>query len=136
MSLSSVKRFFRKYPLACICLLAIWYLCLFKPPHTRLSEITNFDKVVHVTMYLGTCSVIWWEYLRSHNRMHWGKLALLAVVAPILMSGLIELAQAYLTTNRSGDWIDFAANSVGVLLAALVGCFVLPRFIHSRKVSQ
>lgn len=46
-----------------------------------------------------------------------GVLVSVAVVLPILMSGAIELAQAYLTTCRSGDWWDFAANSLGVLLA-------------------
>lgn len=44
-----------------------------------------------------------------------------AVAAPILMSGLIELLQAGLTTTRSGDWWDLAANTIGVLLAAAVG---------------
>lgn len=31
----------------------------------------------------------------------------------------MELGQAYLTTYRSGDWLDFAANSTGVVLAFL-----------------
>lgn len=71
-------------------------------------------------MYLGTCSVFWVEYLRSHR--HWSKvrLSLLAIICPIVMSGVIELAQAYLTTYRSGDWVDFVANSTGVLLALVV----------------
>ena len=132
MSLTPVKRFLRKYPVSTLCVVVIWYLCLFRPPHTRLSKITNFDKVVHITMYLGMCSIIWWEYLRSHTSRSRHKLFWLAIVAPIAMSGLIELAQAYLTTNRSGDWIDFAANSIGVLLAALLGLFVLPRFIQKK----
>ena len=42
------------------------------------------------------------------------------MVAPIVMSGLIELAQNYLTTYRSGEWADFIANSTGVLLALVV----------------
>ncbi len=49
------------------------------------------------------------------------------------MSGAIELAQEYLTTNRSGDYIDFAANSTGVLLAAVIGHFCLRPYINSRK---
>ena len=43
-------------------------------------------------------------------------------LCPILMSGLIELLQAYCTGGRrSGDWIDLAANATGVTLAALFG---------------
>lgn len=131
--LSAAGRFVRRYPLACFCIALTWYLCLFKPPKTQLSEISNFDKVVHVVMYLGTCSVIWVEYCRSHAGENLKRLALLAVVAPILMSGAIELAQAYLTTTRSGDWADFAANSVGVLLAALLGHYVVRPHVHPRK---
>lgn len=40
------------------------------------------------------------------------------------MSGVIELAQAYLTTYRTGDWADFATNSMGVLLALIVKYFI------------
>ena len=38
------------------------------------------------------------------------------------MSGLIELLQAYCTGGRrSGDWMDFLANSVGATLALALG---------------
>ena len=43
------------------------------------------------------------------------------VLCPIIMGGLIELAQAYLTTCRSGDFFDFVCNSLGVLLGCLIG---------------
>lgn len=36
-------------------------------------------------------------------------------IGPVAMSGLIELAQAYCTTDRSGDWLDLAANAIGAL---------------------
>ena len=56
-----------------------------------------------------------------------------AIIAPILMSGVIELAQEYCTEARSGEWADFAANSTGVVLAALLGHFVLRRHIHPKN---
>lgn len=130
--MNSLRKHLRRYPLALACIALIWYLCLFKPPRTRLSDIENFDKVVHALMYFGTCTVIWWEYLRSHVRLSRRRTVLWAVVCPILMSGLIELAQAYLTTTRSGDWRDFAANSIGVGLAALFSLTVLRRLIHPK----
>ena len=37
------------------------------------------------------------------------------------MGGLLELLQAYATTTRNGDWLDFAANTTGVTLAGIVG---------------
>lgn len=110
----------RRFPLTLVCVILIWYLCLFSPPSVpEVEQIVGFDKLVHITMYLGTCGVFWVEYTRA--RLHWRRTPLLltGVVAPILMSGAIELVQAYFTTYRSGDWLDFAANSAGVLLAWL-----------------
>ena len=81
----------------------------------------------------GFCSVIWFEYLRRHDSLYWGRIALWAVVAPVLMSGIIELAQAYCTTTRSGEWLDFAANSTGVLFGNLCGYAVLRPLIWKRN---
>jgi hypothetical protein len=47
------------------------------------------------------------------------------IILPIALSGIIELLQSYCTEHRGGDWLDFAANSLGVLLAALVGHYIL-----------
>lgn len=116
--LPTVRRIAGRFPFTLVCVALIWYLCLFRAPRVRvLSDIEGFDKVVHVSMYLGTCCVFWAEYARSKFR--WGRLrlALVTVAFPIAMSGVIELAQEYLTDYRSGDWMDFLANSCGVLLA-------------------
>jgi len=121
----------RRFPLTIFCVLLIWYLCLFRPPRLHFHTFLGFDKVVHITMYLGTCLVFWAEYFRSKIRFTRITLLLLAVIAPILMSGLIELAQEYLTTYRSGDWLDFAANSFGVLLA--LGIALAGRCLISRR---
>ena len=72
-------------------------------------------------MYGGTCSVIWFEYLRHHQTTNKQKLFLWAWLAPVLMGGIIELVQAYCTTNRSGEWLDFAADAVGCTLAIGIG---------------
>ncbi len=125
----------RRYPLTFLCVLLIWYLCLFKPPHTSLDKIHGIDKMVHFLMYLGTCSVFWCEYLRHHERLQKRLLTVCAVIVPILMSGLIELVQTYCTTTRSGEWADFAANSCGVLTAAVLALLVFRRFIHPHASS-
>lgn len=112
----------RKYPFSLFCILLIWVLSL-TPffPETPLDDVQFIDKWTHLVMYGGTCSVIWWEYLRTHDRMDWRKVVLLAIVGMILLGGLIELLQAYCTTTRSGEWLDFWADSIGVLLGAVIG---------------
>ena len=51
------------------------------------------------------------------------------VLCPIIMGGLIELAQRYLTTCRSGDVYDFFCNSLGVLLGCCIG-LIIKKFAH------
>ncbi len=123
----------RRYPFTLLCIAAIWYLCLIKPPSISLLQMQNSDKVAHCLMYLGTCCVIWWEYWRTHAKPHTLRLILWAVIAPICMSGLVELAQAYLTGGtRSGDWRDFVANAIGVLLAVPIGRYGLRHLSHTQ----
>jgi len=115
-------RFLSRYPLSYLCITAIWVLCFCTVPETPLDDVRLIDKWVHIIMYCGTCSVIWFEYLRSHSLPSGRKLFVWAWLSPVLMSGLIELLQAYCTGGRrSGDWLDFLANSLGATLAVVVG---------------
>ena len=83
------------------------------------------DKWTHLVMYGGTCSVIWWEYWRKHQRPDYGKLGLWAWLMPIAMSGVLELLQEYATTNRNGDWHDFVANTLGCTLGGVIGILLI-----------
>lgn len=122
-------QFVRKYPLSVFCIVLIWVLSL-TPffPETPLDDVQFIDKWTHLVMYGGTCSVIWFEYLRHHHTIAWRKVLLLAVVGMILLGGLMELLQAYCTTTRSGEWLDFWSDTAGVLLGNALGlllrCFV------------
>ena len=119
----------KTYPLTLLTVAAICYLSFFTPPQTELNNISNIDKLVHTCMYGGLSIIIWWEYLKKHDTICWKRFIPISVVFPIMMSGIIELLQAYCTTNRSGEWLDFAANSLGVVLAFIAGNFVLRRIM-------
>lgn len=117
-----IKHFIVKYPLSCLCVAAIWVLCFCTPPHTPLDQVAFMDKWTHLVMYGGTCSVMWIEYLRCHRRPSLKRLFVFDWLAPVLMSGVIELLQAYCTGGRrSGDWYDFAANTTGAVIGVIVG---------------
>jgi len=117
-----IRHLLRRYPLTLLCLALVWYLSLFiMIPETRLSHVKFIDKWTHFVMYGGTCSVMWWEYLRCHKLLEGRKLFLYAWLGPVLMSGLLELLQKYCTTTRQGEWLDFAANTVGVTLGTIIG---------------
>lgn len=126
MSISS--RLIRTYPVSCLLLAAIWVLCFCTPPHTPLDNVAFIDKWTHIVMYASTCAAIWIEYLRAHKTLSRRRLFVWAWLAPVLMSGLIELLQAYCTGGRrSGDWLDFAANTAGATLATVIGILVVKR---------
>ena len=118
------------YPLTLICLALIWFLCLMiDMPETPVDNVPFIDKWTHFVMYGGTTAVMWWEYLRCHDRRIFWKLFLFAFLGPTLMSGLIEILQENFTTTRSGEWLDFAANSIGVCLGNLIGLLVWPHIV-------
>ena len=117
------SHFVKNYPLSVLCIVLIWILSL-TPffPETPFNKVAFIDKWTHFVMYGGTCSVIWWEYLRRHRVLDYEKLFFYAWLCPVLMSGLLELLQEYCTAgHRNGDWLDFAANTTGVTIGALVG---------------
>lgn len=123
-----VVDFLKRYPLSTTLIVVIWVLCLIPTvPETPLSSFNLIDKWTHLVMYGTLVAVIWWEYLRQHRTNSIGslnakRLFLWAFLAPVAMGGLVELAQAYCTAGRrSGDWFDFVANSVGVVLGTLIG---------------
>lgn len=112
--------YIKKYPISLFIILTVIYLSFFKPPKTDLDEIPNLDKLVHVCMYLGMSGMLWLEFLRAHRRDNapiWHAWVG-AFLCPVLFSGCVELLQEYCTTYRGGDWLDFAANTTGAILAS------------------
>ena len=112
----------RKYPVSLACWAMIFFLSFMNVPETPMGDIPFIDKWTHIVMYGFTGIVIWVEYLINHTKVDMKKMAIMAIAAPIVTSGIIELLQEYCTGGcRSGDWLDLAANSLGVALAAIIG---------------
>jgi VanZ family protein len=110
-----------KYPFSSLCVLIIWTLCFIPIPETPLDNISMIDKWTHIVMYGGTCGVIWLEYIAKHKKINWKKIIILTLLAPTLMGGLIEILQKYYTGGmRSGEWLDFTADTIGIGLAFII----------------
>ena len=110
-----LTKWIRRHPISVILLLVIWYLSLFTPPKTELANVRFIDKWAHLLMYGSLAFVLWMEDWRVRKASPSMPRALALYIGPVAMSGLIELAQAYCTTDRSGDWLDLAANAIGAL---------------------
>lgn len=124
MIIDRIDKILKRYPLSLILLVTIIYLSFFKPPKSVISDIENIDKVAHLLMYGGFCSVLWFEYFLTHLRFNRRNIFYGAIVAPIIFSGAIEILQEMLTRYRGGDWMDFLFNSIGVIGAAIFSVFV------------
>lgn len=127
--------YLKKYPISLTVIAIVIYLSFFKPPTMEITKIPNMDKLVHLCMYGGVSGMLWIEFLRNHRKydeVMWHAW-IGAVLCPILMGGAIELLQEYCTTYRGGDWLDFLANSTGVVLATLFAYFVLRPWMLRKK---
>ena len=122
-----LTKWMKSHPLTVALVVVIWYLSLFTPPETPLSQIRFIDKWTHLAMYGSLVLTLWIEDWRTRREAPSWQRAACLYLAPVAMSGLIELAQAYCTTDRSGDWLDLAANAVGALLGAAAGCLIARR---------
>ena len=112
--MNSLVRFVKRYPWSLVVVAAILFLSFFKPPQQDFVPVTNIDKLAHFCMYAGFCSVVWLEYFFSHKAVSRRRVIVGAVVGPILFSGLIEVAQGYLTSYRGMDFYDLIFNTIGV----------------------
>lgn len=90
------------------------------PEEAPLNDVPLIDKWVHMAMYGGLFFVMWVDHVvRGKRKFSWAARIVMLLSATAL-GGAMELVQAYLTTCRSGDWIDFEADAVGALIGLLV----------------
>ena len=103
-----------------LCGLGIIFLCMIRIPlQDSPVQIPNFDKIVHFTMYLMLGSAYLFE--SSHRRVG-GMLWIYTknMIYCGLMAGAIELAQMYLTSYRSGEWLDWWFGVAGAFTSCVV----------------
>jgi VanZ family protein len=120
-------RYIKDYPFSIILIVVITYLSLAQPPEIGRLLFKGWDKVVHFCMYGGLSGVFWIEFLMKHRKKkaNYMYAVIGAVLYPVLFGGVLELCQKYFTHYRSGDWIDFLANTGGVITATLIAWFIL-----------
>ena len=126
--------FLYSYRLTFTLSLIILTFCLITVPQTQLSQIDNIDKIAHLTFFFGLTIVAWLESA-GKKQLHfsfWTRFCLIGCVTAGL-GGLIEVLQATLTTNRSGDWFDFLADVAGVGSAQIIGGTLFYRLLASKR---
>lgn len=81
----------------------------------------GFDKVVHIGMYFVlSMTVIFGLSFPQKNKKITLRLMLGVIIFGILFGGFMEICQHYIFINRSGNWYDFTANTIGAILGVLI----------------
>lgn len=90
-----------------------------------IMRIPNGDKIAHVLMYAFLGLIFMWEYSRERVKQERKKGFLFTVFFLfVLYSGLIELIQEHFTLFRSGEWLDWLANTVGLIIGYSIGAIL------------
>ncbi len=76
-------------------------------------EITFFDKILHFSAYF-FLTTTWLFSQRLKNN------SLYIIIAVFLYGVLLEFCQGWFAPNRTKDYADIVANSVGILISALL----------------
>ncbi len=101
-------------------LLVITFLSLYPLP--KLPEFPGTDKTHHLVAYFFLALP---SGLRKPNK--W----ILFICSFIIFGGIIEMIQPYV--NRYGEWLDFFANTTGVLLGFFVGVILNMKLLSKIK---
>ena len=83
-------------------------------PTTSWLELLSFDKFVHASIFF-TLTCLWLSVCFRINKLS-GVTIFFTIIACIAYGGMLEIMQATVFSQRSGDWLDFIANSFGCLM--------------------
>ena len=113
--------FVKKYCISILLVILIIILCLIDTTPLPSPHITNFDKLVHVIMFLSVSGVVFFDntaylrFLTSKKRIFFG-----SFLFPTILAGLIEIMQEFLSATRFGDWFDFFFGVIGTFLGWII----------------
>ena len=83
-------------------------------PTAHWLELLSFDKFVHASIFfILTC--LWLLVGFKINKLS-VSFMIFIIITCIAYGGLLEVMQATVFSQRSGDWLDFIANSFGCLM--------------------
>lgn len=120
--------YIRAYKLSFVAYILIFIASVMPIPDIKpLRDFNLLDKWVHFVMYGILSLCVWWDiyHVRRTNDFTPKDLRR-TTFYPIAFGGLMELVQRFCTNGfRDGDWIDFIANTIGVVLGFIIGFYIV-----------
>jgi VanZ family protein len=120
-------RLIRAYWKSIIVCIVILYVSLVRDPGIHLPTFVGADKWVHLIMYTMLGAVATYDSIRF--QLSGWRLWLVATLLPILFGGIIELVQEQWFAPRSGEWIDWLADGIGVIIGT-IAILIINRLYH------
>ena len=99
-----------------ICIIA--YGCLLRKPLYMLPPIENGDKWAHWLVFMVLTLVLLWDSKKA-GLQSW-RMWVLAMVFPIVYGGFIEILQELYFYPRTGDWVDWLYDTIGMLIGVTI----------------
>ena len=85
--------------------------------HLPAEPFWQFDKLVHSLMYFILVILLFYGLESRNQQKHNSiKINILVVLFAVFYGGFMEILQHYIFINRSGNFLDFFANNLGVLI--------------------
>lgn len=106
-------------------IIIITWLSLDPAPPVPDTGILGWDKVLHTAAY-GCLTVLGGWSLSGNTPLNASRWLLIGCGA-ISLGGLMEILQHTITATRTADFLDFAANIFGVVIALLA--------VHIKRIS-
>lgn len=97
-----------------VVLSAIAYVSLLREPTISLPYVIGMDKWIHAIMYLVLTLTLLWDS-QQRPKLWW-----IAAVFSAIFGGFIEVLQEQFFYPRTGDWMDWLADCIGVIVAIIV----------------
>lgn len=121
-----MHKFFRYFPITILVIIVVTTLCLIPIEDPPLKDVRFIDKWTHIGLFGAISFCITMETALGGRKRFWP-----APVIAALYGGTVELMQAYLTTCRSGEWLDFAADAAGAFVAFPIAYFICRKFLSA-----
>ena len=86
-------------------------------PTTDWLELLSFDKFVHASIFFVLTSFWLTHFFKMNNLSVFSMIFI--ILGCVAYGGLLEIMQATVFSQRSGDWLDFIANTFGCLIGFL-----------------
>ncbi len=100
-------------------------------PDFSFWKLFSFDKIVHTVMYALLAFLVMKASLRQYSNWFIRYNAVkVTAVSVTLYGGAVELFQEFLLTDRTGEWLDFVANTAGAFLGIWIFRLIFFEYIR------